>query len=67
MGVKLAFVSLDWNDGVSKGTSTVKMTDDSRPIKKQSKKWMRGTADDVAQTYMNVSRIMNSSTLINLL
>lgn len=37
VGVKLAFVSLDWNDGVSKGTSTVKKTDDSRPIKKQNK------------------------------
>lgn len=51
---------------MSKGTSTVKMTDDSRPIKKQNIKQKRGMTDDVTQTYVNVSWIMNSSTVINL-
>lgn len=64
VGVKLAFVSLNWNDRVGKRTSAAEMTDDWRPIKRQSKE-MR-TAEDVAQTFIDLPWIMNSSTTIDL-
>lgn len=67
MGVKLAFVSLDWNDRVGKRTSAAEMTDDRRPIKRQSEEGMRRMAEDVAEKHMDLSWIMNSSTIIDLL
>lgn len=68
MGVKLAFVSLDWNDRVGiKEQVAAEMTDDGRPIKRQSEERMRRTAEDVAEKRMDLSWIMNSSTAIDLL
>lgn len=67
VGVKLAFVSLGWNDKVGKRTSAAEMTDDWGPIKRQSEEGMRRTAEDVAEKHMDLSWIMNSSTAIDLL